>query len=347
MFIPIGTKVKLLHSNDTGTVTGWFDDGMVRVKLNDGMEIPVFPDKVIQLEAPKQKTKAKIIPGKPSKIPQAPRRQEPEQQYLILKDQGIQLAFEEIKDLQNQPKSFDVYLINATSQDLLFETELTISETRQHHFSGKLKAHQVEKIDTLSWDALNDHPVYRIICQRLSTQGPDPGIQQSIKIKPSQFFKSGKIKTAPILNRKTRLYKVFDSLEIKPEKKKEDLKAYTQRNTLFRPSQTANSSSYQGLNLAEVANFSPEIDLHITALLGKKHREKPDHYLDIQVARFKEYLDKAILLGLEQVFIIHGVGNGTLKTRIHKILSETPEVKSYKNEFHPKYKFGATEVVLR
>jgi len=61
---------------------------------------------------------------------------------------------------------------------------------------------------------------------------------------------------------------------------------------------------------------------------------------------FERYIDQALRLGIDNVFIIHGLGKGKLKTEIAKRLATHPFVQTYKNEFHPKYGWGATEVIF-
>ena len=41
MLFAIGTKVRLLHTNDEGTIKELLSDGMVKVRLKNGFVIPV------------------------------------------------------------------------------------------------------------------------------------------------------------------------------------------------------------------------------------------------------------------------------------------------------------------
>ncbi|MEL6142742.1 MAG: Smr/MutS family protein [Bacteroidota bacterium] len=61
---------------------------------------------------------------------------------------------------------------------------------------------------------------------------------------------------------------------------------------------------------------------------------------------FRNYLMRARQLGVERVYIIHGLGEGKLKKAIHKELRQVEYVKSFNNNYHPKYGNGATEVFL-
>ena len=61
---------------------------------------------------------------------------------------------------------------------------------------------------------------------------------------------------------------------------------------------------------------------------------------------FQRFLDNAIKLGVPRVFVIHGVGEGKLREAIAARLAENPNVSKFKNEFHHKYGYGATEVIF-
>lgn len=62
------------------------------------------------------------------------------------------------------------------------------------------------------------------------------------------------------------------------------------------------------------------------------------------MSHFEAFLSKAVRLGVPSVFIIHGVGKGVLKDAISQRLKQHPNVAEFRNEYHPKYGWGATEV---
>jgi dsDNA-specific endonuclease/ATPase MutS2 len=45
--------------------------------------------------------------------------------------------------------------------------------------------------------------------------------------------------------------------------------------------------------------------------------------------------------------VIHGVGSGRLRDEIHDLLRLKREVKSFVNQYHPSYGYGATEIYLQ
>ncbi len=62
--------------------------------------------------------------------------------------------------------------------------------------------------------------------------------------------------------------------------------------------------------------------------------------------KFEAYIDEAVRQGVERVFIIHGIGKGHLRNLITSNLIRNPNVITFKNEYHPRYGHGATEVIF-
>jgi len=334
-----------VHTGDEGTVTAWLDGGMLNVRLHDGgMEIPAFPEDLARVEAPQPKVKAKIIPPQPKKEQREPERPRAATQYTILKSMGIQLAFEPIIRPDGTTEKYLAYLINDTRYDVLIDFEFSLLNKTIKAENGKLTGVSSLSVGELRFDELNDAPVFDIECQLITTEGLGDKMHKNLKIKPKQFFK--KIKTAPLLNKSVHLYRLFENLaaSAKPPKQ-EDLKTYTQRNA--RPATSGWHEDAHTLRFAmQLAEFSAELDLHIERLSDNHEKLNNAEILSLQVATFERYMDRAIQLGVERVFIIHGVGKGRLRDAIATRLMQMPEVKSFKNEYHPRYGYGATEVIL-
>jgi dsDNA-specific endonuclease/ATPase MutS2 len=44
--------------------------------------------------------------------------------------------------------------------------------------------------------------------------------------------------------------------------------------------------------------------------------------------------------------VIHGLGSGKLRDEIHELLRHKKEVKTFVNQYHASYGYGATEIYL-
>ena len=70
--------------------------------------------------------------------------------------------------------------------------------------------------------------------------------------------------------------------------------------------------------LQSFAQFKNEIDLHAEQLIEDPSECSPKEILDIQLKHLEKYLDKAIGMNIVPVYIIHGIGEGRLKSHIHQ-----------------------------
>lgn len=344
MVFAIGTKVKLIHTGDVGVVTAWLDDGMINVRLiGDDMEIPAFPEDIARLDEETSSVKAKIIRGAAEKpAPTPPHRPRPEIQYSILKSQGIQLAFEPMFREDGTAEKFIIYLINDTRYDVLYDYEFSLMTGFKLSGNGKLAALTYYRIGEMVYDQLNESPVFDIDCQQITTEGIGSKYHKNLKIKAKQFF--SKIKTAPLLNRQAHLFRLFEHFQQEDSKKDEDLKTYTQRNT--RPSWHFKEEDNPH-EVAEKAHFESEIDLHVEKLAPEGHKKLSNaEILNLQLTHFDRFIDQAIKLGVNRVFVIHGVGEGRLRDALATRLMQMQAVKTFKNEYHPRYGYGATEVIF-
>ncbi len=349
MLFTEGTKVRFKNTGDEGVIVVILDDEMVNVELDeDGMVIPAFIENLERIEDnPKPNRnpiKAKYVQTKQVPQPPTPPLQENDSQYHILKSLGIQLAF----DPQVQPdgitSSYDIYLINDTRYDALFTFTIDIIGEIPRTINGKISSVSYQHLGKMKFSQLNEAPIIEVDIWQVTTIGTGYKMSKDFKIKPKQFFKN--VRTAPLLNKQVHWYQLFENFDKEVKAKGEDLKTYTQRNAK-KPKKP--SSSYRRMNTndpMELAHFENEIDLHIENLVNDNKKRNNAEILRIQLTHFNQFLEKAIRLGVKSAFVIHGVGKGKLKNEIATRLMNHPQVKTFKNEFHPKYGFGATEIIF-
>jgi Smr domain/Domain of unknown function (DUF2027) len=348
MLFAKGSRVRLNHTGDEGTVTDLLDNGMVNVLLDDGDEIPVFEEDLTRIEdyravlSSKPPVKAKVVKGPSEKRTPQPDRPQAQPQYSILKSLGIQLAFEPRFRLDGSTEKYNIHLINDTKYAVLFTFSLYLGKVLKLKSNGKIDSATTFALGELLFDYLNEGPEVQFECWQVTTLGTGKKLSKTLKIKPQQFFK--KVRTAPILNLRVHHYILFENLDDLP-KKEEDLQTYTKRNS--RPLKyTTNSGNFDKHDVSELANFIPEIDLHINSLTSKYEGLSNAEKIRIQLHHFDEFIEKGIRLGVPRVFVIHGLGKGKLRDEIATRLLQNPDVETFKNEFHPRYGFGATEVVF-
>ncbi len=346
MLFAVGTKVKFLHTGDEGVVESLLDGGMISVYIEKlDMEIPAFPEDLVRAEEfLKHPVKAKIVSGKKEVPAPAPPPISIETQYTILKSVGIQLALDPVQNKEGLTEKYLIYLLNDTNYDVVYSIRLLRKNNRPVSWDGKLKATFFLQLGEMLYDDLNEAPEFEVECTWATTEGNTGKVFKSLKIKPKTFFNS--LRTAPFLNKKVHLYRLFEKPETSTQKPGEDLLEYTKRHA--KPHWQA-LESFKNLNAhdtKELAEFEPEIDLHIEKLTENWRKMGNAEIVRLQLSRFEQYLAKAIHLGVQRVFIIHGVGEGRLRDAIATRLMQNPDVQTFKNEYHHKYGWGATEVVF-
>ncbi|RYD77138.1 MAG: hypothetical protein EOP53_13480, partial [Sphingobacteriales bacterium] len=89
------------------------------------------------------------------------------------------------------------------------------------------------------------------------------------------------------------------------------------------------------------------IDLHIEKLMDSWKHLTNFEILTIQLNEFEKYYELAVAHRQKEFIVIHGVGEGKLREEIHEILKYKDEVKSFINQYHHAYGYGATEIFFK
>ncbi len=347
MLISVGKKVRFKYTGEQGVVTKLLDGGMVNVYLDQsGMEIPVYEEDLTEavdfLQKPFPLKKKEVLEDKklPLRVPATP-----QMQYAILKGEGVQIGFEPSETGSTQGK-YSVYLINDTNYEAVCTVKMMLKNRLSQSWDGKTASFSFNRLFDMEHDDLNEAPEMEIQCRWITTEGADETKNKVLKIKPKTFFKS--LRLAPLLNRQVHLYQVFDKPdreETKPPK--EGLRDFTQRHS--KPSWILErQTKIIDLNdVSELADFQHEIDLHIEQLNPGWRSLSNAQILRQQLSAFDNFIEKSIRFAAPRVFVIHGMGEGRLRDEIATRLMKIPEVLTFKNEYHPRYGYGATEVVFQ
>lgn len=354
MLFTIGSRVRLKSTGDTGRVSEVISDGLIRVVLDNGLgSIPVPPEAIIpersEEDARKASGGARFVSGKAASDQEvAPT--ELDLAYTILQPWGVQIGFDPVFRTVGDPERYRVYLINDTGKEIIFSVQLLVGKQVAWNRIGQLDGTAFFELGDLKHQELNDTASLEIDVRPKVQSGTGVAYRQSLKIKPKQFFK--KFITAPLLNRKVYHFTVFPSLEktpTTPAKKTETLSKLTKE--AAKEQRSKPNASLRKVSTtpdpAQLATFPRSIDLHIEKLLADPSSLPKQQYLFFQLQKARIYLKEAHRLGIDSVFLIHGIGEGKLKAALNDLLREMPQVSSFHNQFHPLYGNGATEVQLR
>ena len=89
-----------------------------------------------------------------------------------------------------------------------------------------------------------------------------------------------------------------------------------------------------------------EIDLHTHVLLDSERGMTNSQLLNHQLMEFKRFFRKAREKNIRKLVVIHGVGEGVLKSEVRQFLEGKEGVEYYDADFR-KYGKGATAIELR
>ena len=90
----------------------------------------------------------------------------------------------------------------------------------------------------------------------------------------------------------------------------------------------------------------PEIDLHIYELVDKPRDLTNTEMLAIQIQRLEHFIHNCIVQSVSEFVIIHGVGEGVLRTEVHKVLISHGNIE-FKDADFREYGVGATRATIR
>ncbi len=323
----IGSKVRLLHGKEEGIITKIKSGKYLEVDLGDGFSIPVLASEVVLISP----MEARLETPAPKQPGPGSRNILPARQAFAVK--GIYLAFVPIND-----REIVLHLVNLTDWRILFTMFGRNGNKTQGLTSGVLEAgasHQVTKLllkDFEQWPVFDTSLLYYS-----EERTPEQfALKHSLRCRIQSFHKH--LQKAPLLNVNAHVFQI-DSDAGAPEKEARDISADTIRNKMLEGDATEPS---RGFNRS-----APEIDLHTEALQLDTAGMSGSQILDRQLTAFKNYLEQAIADGLDQVLIIHGAGQGTLRQEIHRQLSKHPNVAYYKDARKEKFGYGATVAHLR
>jgi len=323
------------RTENNGEVTSLLPGGLVQVKLDGGLGHIPIPEEALESAATAE-------PSGPAPPPQEKSNAE------VSKDNGVQIAFDPVTNNEAEPVAYEVYLLNSTPHKIIYELKVMTHSDKRWGKVGQLEAYAKKRLDAVEYRWLNEKLNCELDVRTIIPGGTGPRQFQKVSIKGKQFF--GKYTEVPELYREAHLYVVFPQLS-KPstapaaEPKGPTLKAITREQMAQKPPKTP-VVKVERTNLRAKLDFDNTIDLHLPALVRDPDAVPKDQVLTTQMRYFDNYLQMALKLGVDNIFVIHGVGTGVLKRAVHKRLSETSFVRKFKNEYHEKFGYGATEVIF-
>jgi hypothetical protein len=334
----IGDRVLIMHSNEEGEIIDFINEKMVMVEVK-GVKFPVYLD---QIDFPyfKRFTAKKMFPEKKEKKYVDDIKKERKKEEVKVAD-GMWLTFlpvivtDEFGD--DVVEELKLHLVNRTPIPYDFIYKQNFFGKAEFELKNRIQPFENFYLHDVPLPDLSDNPSFDFDFSLLK---PDKNktehFESSFRLKPKQFFaKIGDLKKK---NEATFSHRLFETY---PDRSAEDV---------AEPGILA-AKGYKVYNAKEARrHLEPArsvIDLHIEKLADNWQQLDNYEIIDLQLKTFEKYYDLALAHHQASLIVVHGVGTGRLRDEIHDILRLKKEVKSFVNQYDPRFGYGATEIFFQ
>ena len=303
-----GDYVRFIHAKEEGKIIRAFGPNEWEVETTDGFRIPVMASEIVKVASPETASEEDTL-------------------AKIKKATGRQLAVVAFND-----QAFDLYFINdsiSTCHYTLFETSKNTGVIKGIGH-GVINPFTSESITRISWQQLQEeaHGILQLCFYENAPEALPSPVELRFKITGIQVLRSSQL--IPLLNKKGYLFPIESSTVIKKE------------NPANAPALRADVDSILNITAAQT-----EVDLHIEKLISEHSTLNAAEMLRLQLDTFEKHLDLAVAHGRAEITFIHGIGNGILKSELHKRLGRNKQVASFSDAKKEKFGYGATLVSLK
>ena len=334
----LGDIVLILHSNEEGQIIDFINDKMVMVDVK-GVNFPVYLD---QIDFPyfKRFSEKKLVQSpKQKKYVDDVRREKPSASSKVV--DGVWLTFLPVMDVDEfgdlVVEELKLHLVNHTETPYNFIYKLTFFGKPDFELKNRVNPFEDFYIHDILFADLNDNPSFDF---EFSLADPQKGkadyYESSLKLKPKQLFT--KIEEVKEKNLATFSYKLFDTY---PDKLVDDKVELGKLAT----------KGYKVYNAKEARqHLEPPrsvIDLHAEKLTDDWRNLSNYEILSLQLRTFEKYYELALSHMQPSLTVVHGLGTGKLRDEIHELLRLRKEVKSFVNQYHSQFGYGATEIYFQ
>jgi hypothetical protein len=183
---------------------------------------------------------------------------------------------------------------------------------------------------------MNDNPIFEFEFSLVTPEKNKAEIcTASLKPKAKQIFE--RIEEMRSKNEAMFSYRLFDAYPDKIIDDKPDIGSLAGKYKIYDA-----SKARQHLEPARSV-----IDLHIEKLTDSWQHMSNLEIISLQLKTFEKYYDLALSHLQPSLIVIHGVGSGRLRDEIHDLLKIRKEVKSFVNQYDPRFGYGATEIYFQ
>jgi len=340
----IGDRVMLLHSGEEGNLVEFINNKMVVVDV-DGVTFPVFLD---QIDFPYFKNFSEKKPDPGKKVPPKQhieniKTEKPAAKYAVA--EGVWLAFLPVfdKDVFDEDivEYFRLSLVNQTPDTIRFEYEFNRGGEPIFSLRNEILPFGDFYLHDVPIEEMNDTPRFVFVLMlKDQDQKRAPHFEFTLKVRAKQLFQ--RIEEMRARQQAHFSYLLLDKW---PERV-----ASHQKNE-FDADLLKKAGFMVRADRSKPGHMHPPpqsvVDLHIEKITDEWKRMTSIEILDAQLGTFTRHLESNIAHHQPKLTVIHGNGSGRLRDEIHQMLRSRSEVKSFVNQYHPLFGYGATEIYFQ
>jgi len=332
MKFQLGDRVLLLHSNEEGEVIDIINNKMVTVEV-DGVRFPVYID---QIDFPYFKRFSEKKPVKKEKkyIDDLKKEKKPVERIV----DGVWLSFLPVThtdDFGDEViEELKIHLLNRTDIAYKFTYRLNYFGKPEFDLKNEVLPFQDFYLHDIPFEDLSDSPSFEF---EFSLSQPQKNkadhFEASMKLKPKQLF--ARFEEIRKKGEATFSHRLFEQY---PDRLKEEPAEFKS----IRGKGVKPYDAKQGRQHLDPPRSV--VDLHIEKITDDWKGLSNHAIVTLQLKTFEKYYDLAVAHMQPSLIVIHGIGTGKLKDEIHELLKQRKEVKTFVNQYHPLYGYGATEI---
>jgi hypothetical protein len=331
----VGDKIVVNATNEDGRVLEIMNEKMVMIEVR-GVKFPAYTDQIDfpyfkMFTAPKPVVKKNIYVDNVKREKTAPKKKTGD---------GIFLNFLPIYDKDifedDVVEKLKIYLINQNEEPYNFKYDLMFSGESSFTLKNTVEGLSDFYLHDVSFEDMGEGPKFEFEFS-LKNEDKKKAIAHEVffKINGKKLFK--KIEETQQKNEASFMYELFTHYPERLKDEKLDLSMLG--NTGFRLYDASKIKDY-------LPPARTVVDLHIEKLTEDETLSNYEMLL-LQLNTFEKYYDLAVSHKQKTLVIIHGIGEGKLREEIHDVLKLKKEVKSFVNQYHELYGYGATEIFFK
>lgn len=319
----IGQKVRFIGQKGEGTIVKQLDKRTLEVDLGDDFPVEFDVDELIPIDRAENML-----------LPEAEKKQKSVDEVPVRL--GTKLFELSLVVAPIAADHFELLLVNPEKWELMFVCYYKIKGKYVFFQSGKVAAQQFQELGRLSKDELTHCRAFHF---QLLQYAKTSGLPQAPVEKNFDWTADKLTGTEPAFLDLVKKEAWIFSLREKNEKPLQSLHIETTEQPFYTPP----------VKEVKLLKTQKIVDLHIEKLVKDTRGMDNADMLFRQVQAFDKEFFEAIAEGYRSLVVIHGVGEGKLKRKIHEKLQF--QYQQHISSFQPadmlKFGGGATEVKLK